>query len=106
MRRTIAQVIIVQLLLSGCAAQPLVVGNDAESGAADILRVSTQPPSASPYLRGRRSVPVEAQRRFALAQALIEKKEWQGALLELQDVAESYPRFPLPTHPSTRIPAP
>ncbi len=93
MRMTIAQVIVVQLLLSGCAAQPLVVGNDAESGAADTLRVSTQPPAANPYLRGRRSAPAEAQRRFALAQGFIEEKEWQGALLELQDLAESYPQL-------------
>ena len=93
MRWTIALLVIVQLLLFGCAEQPLVVGSDAKSGVADTLRVSAEPARANPYLRERDSVSVEAQHRFTQTQGLIEKKEWSAALLELRGLAESYPRL-------------
>ena len=69
----------------------MVVESGREAGSEDISAVSAELPGVNPYLQERRAIPAEARRRFALAQVLIEKKEWQGARLELQDLAKSYP---------------
>lgn len=93
MQWIIPQLILVQLLLIGCAGQPAAVVTRAESPAGDISGVSVGLPQANPYLQGRQPVPEEALRRFAQAQALMGEGEWQGALLELQALAESYPKL-------------
>ncbi len=93
MRWTIAQLILVQLLLIGCAGRPVAIVTSPKSPADDISDASAERPQANPYLQGRQTVPAEAQRRFVQAQILIEKEEWQGALLELQALAESYPKL-------------
>jgi Flp pilus assembly protein TadD len=91
MRRTIARLILVQLILVGCAGRPLTVQTHLESGADEVPRAAAELAGANPYLQGRVSVPAEARQRFAQAQVLIEQQDWQAALLELQALEESYP---------------
>ncbi len=88
MRWAIVQFIFVQLILTGCAEQPLV---------ANISTAPVELPGGNPYLQERRSVSTEAQRRFARAQVLIEEKEWQSARLELQGLTKSYPELSGPS---------
>lgn len=85
--------IIAPLLLSGCASEP--VTNELSPGpvAEAVPAAPARAPLANPYLRERQPVPADAQRSFHRAQALIEAQDWQGALLELHSLAESYPQL-------------
>lgn len=91
MRWTIGQLVFVQLILTGCAGQPLVGESGRETGTVDVSVTPAELPAVNPYLQERRSVPAQAQRRYERAQVLIEEKDWPGALLELQGLAKSYP---------------
>ena len=93
MRPTIAQLILLQLLLVGCATGPAAVVTMPASPSDDPVGAATAPSQANPYLQRRQTVPAEAQRLFAQAQDLIEREEWKDALLELQALAESYPQL-------------
>lgn len=93
MRRTIAQLILVQLLLVGCATRPAAVVTMPASPSDDPAGAAIALSQANPYLQRRQTVPAEAQRLFAQAQDLIESEDWHGALLELQALAESYPKL-------------
>ena len=93
MRWTIAQLILVQLLLVGCATRPAAVVTMPDSPSDDSASAATGLSQANPYLQGRQSVPAEAQRLFAQAQDLIERQEWYGALEALQALAETYPKL-------------
>ncbi len=93
MRCAITQLILVQMLLIGCAAQPVAVVTDTRSTPDAIPAASAGSYDTNPYLQGRQPVPVDAEHRFAQAQVLLGKEDWQGALQELQALADSYPRL-------------
>jgi tetratricopeptide (TPR) repeat protein len=93
MRWTIAAIFLLTLLLSGCAAGPVPVASSTGASAAATTGIHAERSPVNPYLQGRPAVPAEAQRRFEQVQLLIAMQEWQGALLELQALADAYPQL-------------
>lgn len=91
MRQTLNWLMLVQLLLTGCAGQQATIATTPGAATAEHARASEQHDMANPYLQARPTVPAEVQRRFAQAQALIDQQEWQAALVELRALAEAHP---------------
>lgn len=91
MRWTRTQLVLIPLLLLGCAGGPALVATKSGPEFADVPTVPAELLAANPYLQGRLPITLEAQRRFAQAKLLVEKEDWQSALHELQLLVDSYP---------------
>ena len=65
--------------------------------AGGIAAAPMQPPADNPYLKGRQTVPADAQRQFERAQLLIEREDWQQALQALHALTQSSPQLSGPS---------
>jgi Tfp pilus assembly protein PilF len=91
MRYAVATLMSLQLLLVACAGQ---TPQDTLGAASALPGVETaQAIVSSPYEEERHSTSGDARRRFAQANALIEARDWQSAVSELQALTQSYPQL-------------